>query len=299
VLIENVNGLKSALGYKESIIKSLKNAGKTKYEVAFLSVNCSDFGVPQNRERVFFVGIRKDIPDSNTISFYLPSVLLSRASLTKRTLGDAVGDLPQIKSNPEKLNTKIANEIMIGNVDSFGETISTSSYKDLVALSEYGKIINSYRGKLILPKKLFNHKCRYNNDDDLKIYSLLKPGLTLKNPKNNEALKLVKYDTRSFGDKYFKLSKDLPSRTIVAHLENDNNGYIHYGNIPRGISPREAARVQSFPDWYFFEGGIGKQYKQIGNAVPPLIGRLFGEIFKIINKEGLEGLLNLNSKKVV
>jgi DNA (cytosine-5)-methyltransferase 1 len=299
VLIENVNGLKSALGYKDSIIKSLKNAGKTKYDVAFLSINCSDFGVPQNRDRVFFVGIRKDLPDSNTISFYLPSILLRRATLTKRTLGDAVEDLPQIKSNPKKLNTKKENEIEIGNVDSFGENISTSSYENLVALSEYSKTINSYRGKIILPKKLFNHKCRFNNDDDLKIFSLLKPGLTLKNPENKEALKLVKYDTSAFGDKYFKLSKDSPSRTIVAHLENDNNGYIHYGNIPRGISPREAARIQSFPDWYFFEGGIGKQYKQIGNAVPPLIGRLFGEIFNIIDKNGLEGLLNLNSKKVV
>lgn len=299
VLIENVNGLKSASGYKDSILKSLKNAGKIKYDVSFLSINCSDFGVPQNRERVFFVGIRKDILDSNTISFYLPSILLSRASIKKRTLGDALEDLPQIRSNPKKLNTKKENEIKIGNNDSFGENISTSSYESLVSMSGYTKIINNYRGKLIIPKKLFNHKCRFNNNDDLEIFRLLKPGLTLKNPENKEALRLVKYDTSSFGDKYFKLSKNLPSRTIVAHLENDNNGYIHHGDIPRGISPREAARIQSFPDWYFFEGGIGKQYKQIGNAVPPLIGRLFGEIFNIIDQDGLEGILNLNTKKVV
>ena len=224
--------------------------------------------------------------------------MLSRASLNKRTLGDAIEDLPNIRSNPKKHNTKERNEIEIGNSDSFGENISTNDYQSLVSRTIYNKIINTYREKLISPMKLFNHKCRFNNKDDLKIFSLLNPGQTLKNPKNIKALRLVKYNTSSFGDKYFKLSKDSPSRTIVAHLEHDNNGYVHYGNTPRGISPREAARIQSFPDWYFFEGGIGKQYKQIGNAVPPLIGKLFGEIFKIIESKGLEGLLNLNSKKV-
>jgi len=86
----------------------------------------------------------------------------------------------------------------------------------------------------------------------------LVPGKYIDHPDNYEALKLCKYGTEEvdgkviingFADKYFKLHPEKPSRTIVAHLKNDNNGYIHYGITPRGISAREAARIQSFPDW--------------------------------------------------
>ena len=69
--------------------------------------------------------------------------------------------------------------------------------------------------------------------------------------------------------------------TIVAHLQYDNNGYVHYGDTPRGITPREAARIQSFPDWYEFKGAFTYQFKQIGNAVPPLLAK---ELYNIIDK---------------
>ena len=92
----------------------------------------------------------------------------------------------------------------------------------------------------------------------------MQAGKTLLSDENKEAFKLVKYDVGvgeiqkkivfHFSDKYFKLDPEKHSRTIVAHLNRDNNGYIHYGKNPRGISPREAARIQSFPDWYKFEG---------------------------------------------
>ena len=91
---------------------------------------------------------------------------------------------------------------------------------------------------------------------------------------------LNKYSTEGFNDKYFKLPPDKPSRTIVAHLQMDNNGYVHYGDIPRGISPREAARIQSFPDWYEFKEFRTKQFKQIGNAVPPLLAKKLFEIIQ-------------------
>lgn len=93
----------------------------------------------------------------------------------------------------------------------------------------------------------------------------MKPGKYIDHPENYEALKLCKYGTKKvngkviiegFADKYYKLHPEKPSRTIVAHLQMDNNGYIHYGLIPRGISVREAARIQSFPDWFKFEGPL-------------------------------------------
>lgn len=88
---------------------------------------------------------------------------------------------------------------------------------------------------------------------------------------------------------------DKPSRTIVAHLKNDNNGYIHYGKTPRGISPREAARIQSFPDWYKFEGPLSFQFKQIGNAVPPKVAYVFAKIFHNFLTGGIEKAINSNN----
>ena len=70
------------------------------------------------------------------------------------------------------------------------------------------KQINTFQGKEIIPDFLYNHKCRYNNPDDLYIYSKLVAGATLKNEVNKIASELNKYSTKSFGDKYFKLAPD-------------------------------------------------------------------------------------------
>ena len=70
------------------------------------------------------------------------------------------------------------------------------------------------------------------------------------------------------------------SKTIIAHLETDGNSYVHPGALPRSLTPREAARIQSFPDWYFFTGNTRNQLKQIGNAVPPILGGVFAQAFK-------------------
>ena len=91
-----------------------------------------------------------------------------------------------------------------------------------------------------------------------------------------------------FSDKYFKLNSKSVSKTIIAHLETDGNSYVHPPleknkknlDYARSITPREAARIQSFPDWYFFEGSLRNQYRQIGNAVPPLLGYQIGKIIK-------------------
>ena len=82
--------------------------------------------------------------------------------------------------------------------------------------------------------------------------------------------------TGAFKDKYFKLRENHVSKTITAHMDRDCNSYIHPYE-PRGLSPREAARIQSFPDDYVFMGPKNSWYTQIGNAVPPLLGKNIGE----------------------
>ncbi len=80
------------------------------------------------------------------------------------------------------------------------------------------------------------------------------------------------YDPTKFHDKWRKLDRNAPSHTVVAHLSVDTYSHIHYDSTQaRGITVREAARLQSFPDGFQFFGSIGDAYKQIGNAVPPLL----------------------------
>ena len=209
-------------------------------------------------------------------------------------LKDVIYDLPQIKSNPKPNNYKEESEFSFNQMKfCFGKNVSDEPYKELLSengCNKYLSSINTYKGKLIIPKYLFNHKSRYNNERDLFIYKNLVAGKYLNDPANEKALSKVTYGividkngtkkVKGFGDKYFKLNPEGVSKTIIAHLETDGNSYVHPGEYPRSISPREAARIQSFPDWYFFTGNIRNQFKQIGNAVPPLLGAVFAEEFK-------------------
>ena len=78
------------------------------------------------------------------------------------------------------------------------------------------------------------------------------------------------YDRDKFENKWKRLEENKPSHTLVAHLCKDTYSHIH-PTEPRGISVREAARIQSFPDDFYFDCSMGDAYKQIGNAVPPLL----------------------------
>ena len=149
--------------------------------------------------------------------------------------------------------------------------------------------------KNIKPSKLYNHKSRYHNERDLFIYTHLAQGKYLNDPANKKAMSKVSYGVKydkngnksikGFEDKYFKLDSDKVSKTIISHLETDGNSYVHPGPNPRSITPREAARIQSFPDWYFFKGSTRNQFSQIGNAVPPILAKIIAsEIKRILDK---------------
>ena len=294
VLIENVKGLASASEYRGLIEKSLGDTGEFGYDTSSLVLNAKDFGIAQSRERIFFIGIRKDLAKKYKIN---ASDIFSEIIKTKKNplkLKDVIFDLPQIKANPKPSNYKEESEVSFSKIKvCFGKNISDEPYKELIGkkgCNKYLSSINTYNGNLITPKYLFNHKSRYNNERDLFIYKNLVAGKYLNDPVNEKALSKVTYGividengnkkVKGFGDKYFKLNPESVSKTIIAHLETDGNSYVHPGEHPRSITPREAARIQSFPDWYFFTGSTRNQFKQIGNAVPPLLGGLFAEHFK-------------------
>lgn len=290
VVIENVKGLASAAKYRDVIAESLEITGK-KYDVSSVILNAADFGVPQNRERIFFIGVRQDLINKFS-SKSIVEDLQARMVEKKLNLIDGLEGLPTITANPKPNNYKSESEVPIGKLESFGENISKASYKELVEKTSYSKQINSFRGKQIIPQNLYNHKARYHNERDLFIYKNLVAGKYLNDPSNQKALSKVTYGTfiddegkvriKGFADKYFKLNPETPSKTILAHLETDGNSYVHPGKNPRSITPREAARLQSFPDWYFFENSTRVQFRQIGNAVAPLLARSLAEV---INKK--------------
>ena len=129
-----------------------------------------------------------------------------------------------------------------------------------------------------------NHKARYNNDRDIEIFGRMNQGDRSDDPKIADIMPYVRRNG-IFKDKYFKLESDKVCKTITAHMKFDCNMYIHPTQA-RGLTPREAARVQSYPDDYFFRGAYTKTYMQIGNSVPPLLGRAIAQVIKKYMREG-------------
>ena len=311
ILIENVKGLESSLDFKDLIATSIEKLG---YKVASNIIKSHEFGIPQIRNRLFFIGVRKDLKISPT-KIFTDEFMLSKKFVN---LQEAIYDLPQIKVNPKPNNYKKSNELPFANKNSFGMNVSSTPYKKLLKNQNYYvKKINTYKNKYIESDFLYNHKSRYHNLRDKHIFMNLKEGLYLNHPDNFIALNgnnkkmedgsyfngidyIKDKDSNgnkiasNFADKYFKLNANSKSKTIIAHLETDGNSYVHTPinknknnlNYARSITPREAARIQSFPDWYKFEGTLRNQYAQIGNAVPPLLAYYIGKtIIKHLSNE--------------
>ncbi len=266
VVMENVKGM---LSVAEQVQQDFSDIN---YEVAFRVFNAKDFGVPQNRERLIYIGIRKDLL-SNTVnpSEIIEEIQRNNDEEEKFTLIDAIGDLPKLEALKEKNATELETK----------ESGKKIMYNPLQVGNTYLKLINREDWNVPI---LFNHKARYNNDRDIEIFSRMLPG----DKSDSERIAdIMPYTSRShmFKDKYFKLLPNEVSKTITAHMKFDCNMYIH-PNQARGLTPREAARVQSYPDNYFFTGAYTKTYMQIGNSVPPLMARGIAKVVKGKLKEG-------------
>ena len=116
--------------------------------------------------------------------------------------------------------------------------------------------------------------CRYNNPRDVQIFKRLPQGGDSLHP---SIANIMPYKRRNhiFKDKYYKLREDVPCKTITSHMRLDCNMYIH-PNQARGLTAREAARIQTFPDDYYFMGRPNSWYTQIGNAVPVSMAAAIG-----------------------
>ncbi|MGL5711464.1 MAG: DNA cytosine methyltransferase, partial [Paraclostridium sp.] len=134
--------------------------------------------------------------------------------------------------------------------------------------------------------KLYNHAARNHNDKDRERYRILSENNWQLKHLNEIRPDLVHHDPKHFGNRYTVQDFDLPGKTVVAHLYKDGNLFIHPDSKQeRTFTVREAARVQSFPDDFKFVGARTHQFKQVGNAVPPLMAKAIAKAVKDVLDE--------------
>lgn len=259
-VMENVKGM---MNKSNEILDDFHNILGEDYSIDMVLLNAKNFGIPQNRERVFVIGSREK---HVTASQIIADIIQTSESCKKFKLADALSSLPELKPK------KVKNVRGLENND-IGYKFRTYEY----ASNEYLTFINSNS----TTNYLSNHTNRYNNDRDVEIFSRLPQGA---NSLHESIADIMPYSSRNhmFKDKYYKLNEREVCKTITSHMKFDCNMYIH-PTQPRGLSPREASRVQTFPDDFVFMGSNNTWYAQIGNAVPVKLAEAIGqEIIKYI-----------------
>lgn len=250
-VFENVLGLLTA-GNAKYLNEMLALFEEIGYSADMKVLNAEEYGVLQKRRRVIIIG-RK-----GKVKFQFPE--LQKVENNWQTKRDLFFDLPYLTPGQE------------------------------LEIATYTKNINEYLKKTGTRNGIdytTQHITRNHNDRDLEIYALaidkwLNDRQRLKYNDIPKRLQTHK-NTEAFLDRYKVIDPTGHSHTVVAHIAKDGHYYI-YPDLKqvRSISVREAARIQSFPDDYFFEGGRTAAFKQIGNAVPPLMAEKIAASLKCL-----------------
>lgn len=277
------------------------------YSAMWTILNSADYGVPQVRERVFVFAVKKEFgqikhlptpthwrgneektPNELRFSNFEQYKYFERPNQATNdlpnwiTVNEALSDLPslfpsytsdyklykynlKLKYKHQPLNSyqKLMRTATNGNVL---ESVSGNGFRrtkrDFI-IFEKMKPGDNYKDAIDIAEELFQKACREKNitkEKNSEIYDELRKEI------------VPPYSLDKFLTKWRKLDGNKPSHTLVAHLGTDTYSHIHPWE-PRGISVREAARLQSFPDDFIFNCNMGDAFKQIGNAVPPLLAK--------------------------
>ena len=270
VVMENVKGmLKVADQVVEDYegIQIILNGQTLSYTVSYELLNSADFSVAQSRERLIYIAIRSDLVEQSGIT---PNAVFAqiRENNSRKPVYNLSFALDGIRPlvAPHKMN--------VGEIDTEegGRKIDANPFCGNE--NEYLTLINQGREIPLV----FNHKARYCSELNYEIYKRMNPGDDATDPKIADIMPYAHRNDK-FKDKYYRLYADRPCRTITAHLRSDCHSHIH-PTEDRAITPREAARVQSFPDDYLFLGPYLKTYIQIGNAVPTLMAREIAQVIR-------------------
>lgn len=239
--------------FRTKILDAFREAGYAR--TAILQVVASDFGVPQHRRRVLVVGIRDRLPFVGKFAEIAQSLIEREKADSTVTVGEALSDLPETVSEddgplpyPKKPGGRYSDFQKLMRLDWDHELLTSADKRS--NLSE---------------DALHNHHTKGIEARRKKILAAIRPGA------RGDSLPAALWNgTR--GHKWRRLDPDKPSYTILAQMHRDLSEWIH-PTYDRWITVREAARLQSFHDGFVFYGSEWQQLKQIGNAVPPLMGR--------------------------
>lgn len=277
-------------------------------------IKTEKFGIPQKRHRVILLGIREDI---GTPYF---KILKNKKEIN---LKQVIGTLPKLRSGISREiegyteNGKNRYKNIRDNSDIWLQTVRDYNYKigkefpelketDLVNSEELTTGANFFTVEITEPenplkkwyydakiKGILNHESRNHLKEDLARYLFSATYLKVKGnfPKLSDFPEwLLPNHENAHGSKFvdrFRTQRpDQPATTVTSHISKDGHYFIHYDPAQcRSLTVREAARIQTFPDNYFFCGARTQQYHQVGNAVPPYLARQLGEIVQNIFKK--------------
>lgn len=308
VLLENVPDVLNQGGRSvgDEMAEYLSGLG---YEVSYGLLNAANYGVPQMRDRFFLMafarelGIRPVLPapthwldtprgykssrdvalrllgDLSTHAYYTPPTEASPDQPLAVTAREAIGDLPAIR------------ETLPRGARRFDSRTATPQPRNL---SAFAAAMRSWPGFENMGG-VYDHVTRALSVRDTRLFRSMLPGddypaahklaTRLWNEDGAVPSKLREYvppyDPSKFPNKWRKMEADAPARTLMAHLGKDTYSHIHFDSSQaRTISVREAARLQSFPDGFKFCGTMNPAFRQIGNAVAPLLAFHLAESMK-------------------
>jgi DNA (cytosine-5)-methyltransferase 1 len=308
-VMENVPGLRDHLGVDMAlrIAEDAERRCEYLYNVRYFILNAAWYGVPQERWRIFFIGLRSDLgphavptapPRTHEIAEEFPEGTslpddprmlwgsqIPRADrlLPTVTAFDALGDLPRLvghlrgqKPAEERMPLRRKPSPWVAALREWprrttAETVSGNWYRWTprdFRIFEQMAHGDRYPRALAIAQRLFQDHLA-----GLRTKGADPRAGTVDYEKLRRAI-IPPYRNDAFEDKWAKLHPDAPSWTLTAHLSRDSYSHIHYDSAQaRTITIREAARLQSFPDCFEFVGNCGDQFQQIGNAVPPLLAK--------------------------
>lgn len=283
-------------------------------------IRAEDYGVPQARHRVIVIGVRNDLADEGEQR----SLLTKGCKSDPVSVADVLADLPRLRSGVSKRKDSADDwaEVILaglaavraglsGMADAQGKAVEAAEGRMKYA-GRGGNFVRAVCSKVRMPEELkdwlddpllggyLNHETRGHMARDLhrylfaSCYADSSDGIS---PRTSEyPLSLApahrSWATGSFADRFKVQAANRVASTITSHIAKDGHYFIHYDPVQcRSLTVREAARLQTFPDNYYFCGGRTQQYIQVGNAVPPFLAKTLAET--------VHGIIKLNSGRGV
>jgi DNA (cytosine-5)-methyltransferase 1 len=254
-VMENVLGIRTAAG-GEYFTRVQKESRLLGYRVHSQVEDAWELGVPQKRRRQLIIGVQGKLS-----GYFSPELSPSPRARPHTPLGAAIGDLPVLRAGDGEYECEYDMPRRTQNLRNHGKDARNYLFSVL---------------EIEQASKLTNHVARPHSDRDLRDFARLREGENSATAMRKRGIKFeFPYDKSSFKDRYTRQSRQGACSTIVAHLSKDGLMFIH-PTQNRSLTPREAARIQSFPDWFEFPTARTHAFRLIGNAVPPLIGEAVG-----------------------